>query len=267
MIETKAGPSPPVRRKADAKSASISYSYMPGLRARIASRCAATVMSIARRSIACFGRALPGAEAVEDRMRVAHDRAPVALGERPHEARAPSERVGLGDVVAGVVAEGVHRPSGPGQAVQHRRERGDGAGRDAGRPLDPERIGREAVVELAPRIAGLGEEHRRRPAVPYDQEERGVGLEEPGEIPERGQLTRTLPPYRRPRAERDHHAAADPRRKRVPAGDVLLRRNGLGHQWRRDRSEGEQQPRGQEPSPRAMPVAAATMIRTRIAWM
>ena len=52
-METKAGPSPPVRRKAAVKSASISYSYIPGRMVRIASRCAATVMSIARRSIAC----------------------------------------------------------------------------------------------------------------------------------------------------------------------------------------------------------------------
>ncbi len=52
-MATNASPSPPGRRKADWNSASTSYSHIPGFSARMTSRCPATVMSIARPSIAC----------------------------------------------------------------------------------------------------------------------------------------------------------------------------------------------------------------------
>ena len=84
MIEPNAGPSAPVRRNAAANSASIWYSHTPGRTVRIASRCAATVTSIARRSRASSAGTLAGAEAVR---RPGARRAPRGPDAAPRSAR------------------------------------------------------------------------------------------------------------------------------------------------------------------------------------
>jgi hypothetical protein len=99
---------------------------------------------------------------------------------------------------------------------------------EAGGAGDGGRVGHEAVVQRPARVPGQGVKRAARAAAAEDQHERGVGLEEAGQVTERGQLARLDDAGGRRCAEGDDHAAVEPRRQRVAAGGVLGGRDLLG---------------------------------------
>ena len=102
--------------------------------------------------------------------------------------RATRERIGVGIVVAGIVAQGEERLAGSGQRIQGRCQRRDGSRAEAGGAGDGRRVGRKTVVQHAPWIARLGEEDAGRVATAEHQDQSRVRLQEAREPAKRGQL-------------------------------------------------------------------------------
>ena len=187
-----------------------------------------------------FGGALPGAKTVEHGVGVFHDEAGVSLSETAHEVRAARQGVGRGRVRRGEVTQRIEGEPRRRQRVELRRERVDGAGRYPRSARHLGRVGREAVVEGAPRIPGGGVERGTRLSPANHHHQRRVGLEKAGEIAERGKLHEPLGRHRRPSAEGDDHTAVQARRQRIAAGSVLGGGDGLSDEGGRA-AEGEEQ--------------------------
>ena len=163
--------------------------------------------------------------------------------ERAQEGGAAGERIGLGEVGAAEVAEGVEREAGAGERI----ERGRRAPQTSARPgrwrgrWRPSRA--EAVVQRAARVPGQGVERAGRAAAAQDQHQRGVGLEEAGQVAERGQLARAgrcrwASARRRPRPRRCRAAPPASRGgRRTPQARSPGRRGqrGAGGRGRRGR--------------------------------
>jgi hypothetical protein len=102
-------------------------------------------------------------------------------------------------------------------------------------------VGREAVVQGPAWIARGGEEGVVWLTAADHHDQRGVRLEEAGEIAKRRKLGEALGGHRAAAAEGDDYAAVEPCRKRVAAGRVLGGGNGLRREVRRRGGEPEEQ--------------------------